>query len=624
MKKKIKDINEKSNNELIDSKIEESKKGHNQKNEGKIDEKNFDSIKEFIKYMTSSQINYDDNNKENIDELFNKYEKEFMETNEKNKSSIFYNIYSDKKRRFINNLEKILINETVKDFQKLKEIFEDKEFQSLDKDILQICLKTIKGKNKEEILKEIDTLLELLKIHPSKERKDKAIDSLFYLSNKDDIINITYSILIFIDNANLSKGNLWKLVNEIHQNEKKLNNPEELINYIDDLKKNNIDIDILYDKNYKQNNYLNIIFDLKEKPEAIPFLLNKNENDCYALQEVARDDGYNILNIENIDYFTKCVIFMKNFGCIEKMKDSDFFKIFKEKVKETKDIQLYFSHYVNIYNNLNKLFTEKFDESAASTEKIISICQNSVFILKNKLHHFFKGYYYEKIQVKLKDKIPKIEKIFIKLSSLRKLRDRILLTIIDSNDTERNPNFEKFKFFLENINAIFKIYDLIKEIYTSGCMSEIEIITTFTNFKINFKFRNLDTSISETATKIISKMNDIFKKKQLSAYKEMPLIRYIYGRQIKLIYDKIYKNKDNDILPLLKYISNNSIINIEKIYYKVDTGKDFYYNIDSYLKTIFRNNDIDLEKINENNNKIMKKDVDNDYRGIYCFQAFMK
>ena len=54
----------------------------------------------------------------------------------------------------------------------------------------------------------------------------------------------------------------------------------------------------------------------------------------------------------------------------------------------------------------------------------------------------------------------------------------------------------------------------------------------------------------------------------------MPLIRYIYGRQFKLIYDKIYKNKDNDILPLLKFITNNSDeIKNDKIDFKVDVSK---------------------------------------------------
>ena len=54
---------------------------------------------------------------------------------------------------------------------------------------------------------------------------------------------------------------------------------------------------------------------------------------------------------------------------------------------------------------------------------------------------------------------------------------------------------------------------------------------------------------------------------------------------------------------------------------KVDDKKDIYMNINSYLKNIFQQNNIDLEEINEKSNKIDKKDDDNDYKGIYCFQA---
>ena len=205
LKKKLNFKNEKSISELKDSKIEEFKKENNKK----INENNTDTIKEFVKNMISGPINYDDNNKEQIDELVNIYGKEAMEKNEKNKSSFFYNIYNDKKRRFINSLEQILISETEKDIQKLKVIFDDKGFQSLDDNTLQFCLKTLKGKSNEEILKEIDALLALLKIQVSKEKKNKVIGTLNLLFKKEDIFNIAYSIFTFIDSANLSKGNFF-------------------------------------------------------------------------------------------------------------------------------------------------------------------------------------------------------------------------------------------------------------------------------------------------------------------------------------------------------------------------------------------------------------------------------
>ena len=63
---------------------------------------------------------------------------------------------------------------------------------------------------------------------------------------------------------------------------------------------------------------------------------------------------------------------------------------------------------------------------------------------------------------------------------------------------------------------------------------------------------------------INSKLKDIsnkLKKVQLKAYNYKPEMRFIYGREINLIYD-ILKNKDKNktkIIPFFKFLSNNLI-----------------------------------------------------------------
>ena len=589
---------------------------------GESQKENIDEIKKFIKNMSSGPVNYYEQNKDKIDELINKYEKESRERREKIKSSIFCNIYNDKKIKFKNSHEQSWINETEKDFKKLKVIFEDKGINSLDKNTLHICLKTIKEKDKEEMLKEFDILLELLKMKASQEKKEEVINNLSLLSKKEDIINIANAIYLFIANSHLIKGNLWNLVEEIQKNKEKLNNLENLMKYIDNLRENNIDIDILYDKNYHYDNYLNILLNLKEEPKAISFLLEKNEDDCKSLKEAAGGDDNALLSIQDIDDFRTCIIFIKKLGNRKKMNDCDFFKAFQENVKKTKDIQLYFNRYVNIYNELKKLFKNKFDKLATSKQKIIYICENSVFNLKNKKHSFFEGYYFDKSTNEGTENDEKDNgKIYIKISAIKELKDRASLTKKMSNDAEEKKNMEIFKIFRENVIVLFKIYDLIKEIYYCGYIEEIEVIITFNDYKTNFKGCGLDTSNPEEIIKCLTNINNDFKKKQLSAYRDRELIRYIYGRQINLIYDKIYKNKNNDILPLLKFISNNSKIKFDSIDYNVNEEKDIYFNIDCYLKYILKKNEIKIEDINEKDNTIEKKDGDNEFSGIYCFQA---
>jgi hypothetical protein len=328
--------------------------------------------------------------------------------------------------------------------------------------------------------------------------------------------------------------------------------------YIDNLRKNNIDIDILYDKNYKYDNYLSILLKFKEEPKSIAFLLEKNEDDCNSLKEAAGDDDNALINIQDIDDFRKCIIFMKQLGYKPKMKEDDFLSEFQKYVKKSKDIQLYFTRYVNLYNDLNKLFQKKFDKSAASKQKIISICENSDFTLINKKHNFFRGYYLDKL--KKEEENEKSERIRIKIPALKELRDRVLFTKKVPNNEEESKNTKKFDILKDNVSAIFKIYDLIKEIYSCGYINEIKIIITLRNYEINFKVCDLDTSNSEEVTNFLKNIITDFKKAQLIAYRDIPLTRYIYGRQINLIYDKIYKNKDNAILPLLKFITNNSLI----------------------------------------------------------------
>ena len=493
---------------------------------GESQKQNIEIIKKFIGKMSTGPINYYEINKEKIDELIYKYEKESKERSEKIKSSIFCNIYDDKKMKFKNSHEQSWINETEKDFRKLKEIFGEKGIKSLDKNTLHICLKTIKGKDKEEMLKEVDILLELFKIKATQEKKEEVINNLSLLSKKDDIINIANAIYLFIDNTHLLKGNLWNLVDEILKNKEKLNNLVDLMKYIGNLRKNNIDIDILYDKNYEYDNYLNILLNLKEEPKSISFLLEKNEDDCKSLKEAAGGDDNALLSIQDIDDFRTCIIFIKKLGNRKKMNDCDFFKVFQENVKKTKDIQLYFNRYVNIYNELKKLFQKKFDKSAGAKQKIVYICKNSVFKLKNKQHRFFLGYYFDKFENEgLENDQIDGKKIYIKIPALKELKDRASLTKKVTNDAEEQKNMEIFKIFRENIIVIFKIYDLIKEIYSCGYIEEIEVLISLNDYKINFKGCGLDTSSSEDIIKCLTNISNDFKKKQLSAYRERPLIR---------------------------------------------------------------------------------------------------
>ena len=564
-------------------------------------------LEEYIKKLKSGPINFYKKNGEKIEELIKQFEKGAKERKELIKSFLFFNIYKENKNKFKNRDEQIWIVETENDFKKLKNIFNGKKIQTLDKDILKICSDSIKGKKREEISKEIDILNTLFAANNSKKQKEEIIDSLVILSKKEDIFDISLSIFLFINKANLSKDKLFPLVNKIIQYPEELNKEEKLKEYINELNKYEISIDSLYEP----RSYLKILLILKKNPDSISFLIGKTEQDCRNLQEAAGENDSGFLNINDIKDFEECIKFMNNLGNINQMDNEEFFNLLKQRVEENKDIELYFTKYANNFIELKTLFESSFDKSAASKRIINNICEDSKFILQNEKGKFFYGFY------KIKEEKKEIKENKIKLDTLKELRDRAQLT---KNVNNEPKEVENFKNFINTVNIIFKIYDLIKDIYSCGYINKIEIEIQIKSHQVNYKGNILEETLYPE--KVLEKLEEeynSFIKKQKIAYRDMPLIRYIYGRQVKLIYDKLYNNIDNDIFPLLMYISNNSEIEEYNFKFEINEKKDIYSNIEEYIKKILRKNK-NYDTI-QKNMKILEKDGESEYCGIYTFQS---
>jgi hypothetical protein len=116
------------------------------------------------------------------------------------------------------------------------------------------------------------------------------------------------------------------------------------------------------------------------------------------------------------------------------------------------------------------------------------------------------------------------------------------------------------------------------------------------------------------------------KTKQINSYKEKPLIRYLYGRQFKLLYDYIKSNRivngnENNINSLLKYMTNDLFGKNIKSGNVVSKGNIIDNNINEceiYLNGIFANNGIILDNIYKNT--IIKQNLKKEkYQGIYIY-----
>ena len=108
------------------------------------------------------------------------YKEKADEKAKNKKSKFFWTIYNKNKEKYKDN-EDTCVDETMKDFNKLKDIFTN-GVNSLEKNILQYFLTTIKGKNEEEINDEILTLIKIFQI--KNYQLNEIRNSLIILSKK--------------------------------------------------------------------------------------------------------------------------------------------------------------------------------------------------------------------------------------------------------------------------------------------------------------------------------------------------------------------------------------------------------------------------------------------------------
>ena len=162
---RMNDIKQKIN--IINSTLKTLNLINNDLNEflSKSEEKNIEKIKSLISGLLTKELNYYDNKSGEISFFIAEYGKNAEKRNKKKKSLFFQSIYNE------NGLDKNLkeedrVKKTEEEFDKLSEIFIS-GLEKIPKDIMAICLNTIKNMNDEEVDKEIEELIKIF---------DKKID----------------------------------------------------------------------------------------------------------------------------------------------------------------------------------------------------------------------------------------------------------------------------------------------------------------------------------------------------------------------------------------------------------------------------------------------------------------
>jgi len=315
------------------------------------------------------------------------------------KKSLFFTIIYENKKFYTKN-DFDCISQTELKFNELKNIFSKQALHSLNQDILNICENSVKGKNENDISKEVDLLMNIFKkdSNSSEYNKNQIVQSLIILSKRVDIYNIASAITIFIDKIGAIKNIFYSELQEIISKIKNSYIEEEVLKAIDRLKKINIDIDILYKENYEENNYINILIKLSEEPDSILFLIKRNLDDCLELKALVEEMNNGILNVDDILDLDKCIKLINKIGTeqtIKNMNDFEIVKTFIQEIEENKDMKISFIKYIKNYKKLKNLFYYGLNMSESSEQKIKLICHKSKFILKNTKNEFYNGIYYD-------------------------------------------------------------------------------------------------------------------------------------------------------------------------------------------------------------------------------------
>ena len=500
----------------------------------------------------------------------------------------------------------------------LKELNDLKDYDNIDDKIAE-------GLNKLNIeYKEPFNLIKK-KLCNNKEDAEKFIGDLkkYYELNNTDLINnleiffkskkyeldIKSIIFFFEYNFDKDKWNEKLLKKEF---EKKWEEDfKNIKNDLDKLNKNNI-----YDyKNTKPQYYNNLFTCLYEKEEAIDFLFKKTSDEIIKLKDKIQptDTTINIKHIIDTDNCVKIINRMK--GIETNSKKFEFITTLEDHIIDQ------FINYSKIYSSVIELYTDNDEFSDNVYLNVVRIIKDATFNILQDNENFMydqnknitmKELIHLKNQIHIKndmgsneddiikskckilsffkDVISKLEIIIAYMSVLRKKGSSLPITIsikikAIKNEKEEIPKIPKIEYYLD---------------------------------KFKKEFEEIREFLFDAKNAYISQLNSI--------YKEKLNLRFLYGKQLRIIMRHIIHNYKID--SFLRYILNNTDNNSEIKEGDKYIERNVYNYIDDRQYIIYSRNSLDgisnyITSLFEKNNKTIEDHYKNmtiispGYKGIY-------
>ena len=327
---------------------------------------NIKNIQNMINTLQENDLNYFENHYINY---YKNYESYLNEAEQvlKNEYSKFYKLIYDDTRKIYEKDDLKCLEVTNKKFNEIKNIFDENGIDKIDENILILCSNPFK-EDQNQLLSEIKKLILIFRIPDDKNYDINSIkNNIILVSKRESIFNAISSIIYFIEQAGVRKGDYTYNIKNIMISFKEKNNISSLKNNESLL--NTLDFDLIN----KENNYINILNLLNQKEEIIRFLFNINIQDCKVLKKTLSEKNNKFVTINDLLDMEKCIIFFNSIGKLDYLKlknDQEIIKLFKEYASkpENENIINNFRRFVEKYKRIKELKPSLF-ESAIKKEK---------------------------------------------------------------------------------------------------------------------------------------------------------------------------------------------------------------------------------------------------------------
>ena len=539
---------------------------------------------------------------------YEKYYEEAYKMESYIQSMFFIQIYKETKKRFENyqNDDKYYLTESMNKFKELKILFEKDGFTKINQQILQICIQTIK-ENPAYLEKEIKILEKILNINENVDIK-KVYEELLLLSQKEQIFNISVSLITFLSEIKRKITNLTNDLKLIIKNLKEKDKIEIIKESKEKLEE--YGIDIYFDKDNSNSKYLIILTELNKNKECIEFLFNTSLEDCGKLKELSLESDNNIVSTNDILDMEKCIEFLLDFKQLKENEKTDIeiINLLKQKVLDKEKIILYFKKYVVNFAQI-KTLNSSFSKSENLKNQINAIFKDAIFEILNDKQKPFTCIYSNPVYKKINE------------DDIKTLRDRAQIS--------KNNITEEYKYLIDIINETIEINNIMREIFIKGYPKYLRITLKLrkeekdgksvfsSSYLMDFVKKDNPNEIKQILKEILNKLN----KNQKDAYETKPLTRFFYGRKFNLLNNYITSNiNSKGIDSFLRYVTNDMYKTFIKDFKPEESDDEIMSNIndcEKYLSEILKINNLSLENI-ASSTIITRKEQ---FEGLYMYRC---